>query len=108
MKKTGVVVLIISFVFACSRKTIPASDTNTGTPPPTIDTPKMDEAHATIIAQGKTIYTTRCNRCHKLKNVSKYTPAHWDRILKRMIPKARLNETEAQQVTAYVKEYAKK
>lgn len=107
MKKTLVVVLITFFVFACSRKTIPASDTNAGTPP-TIDTPKMDEAQATIIAQGKTIYTTRCNRCHGLKNVSKYTSAHWDNILKSMIPKARLNETEAQQVTAYVKEYAKK
>lgn len=106
MKKTLVVVLIIFFVFACSRKTIPASDTNAGTP--TIDTSKMDEAPATIIAQGKTIYTTRCNRCHGLKNVSKYTSAHWDNILKRMIPKARLNETEAQLVTAYVKEYAKK
>lgn len=106
MKKTLVVVLITFFVFACSRKTIPASDTNAGTP--TIDTPKMDEAQATIIAQGKTIYTTRCNRCHGLKNVSKYTSVHWDNILKSMIPKARLNETEAQQVTAYVKEYAKK
>ena len=61
-----------------------------------------------LASVGKTVYTTRCNRCHGLKNTENYTEQQWTGILKNMIPKARLNEDESKQVTAYVMANAKK
>lgn len=93
-------------VFACSRKTIPAADNGAAAAKAEAD--KAAAAQAETIASGKTVYTTRCGRCHGLKNTEAYTPQQWEGILKSMIPKAKLNETEGQQVTAYVMANAKK
>ena len=60
------------------------------------------------MAPGQIVYTTRCNRCHGLKIVENYTAQQWENILKIMVPKAGLNESESKQVTAYVMEHAKK
>ena len=103
MKKTITIAVLALAVFACHRKTIPSSTNNT-----TVETPKADAAHVEMVAQGKTVYTNRCGRCHALKTVENYTADRWTNILKAMIPKAKLDETEAGQVTAYVMENAKK
>ncbi|HEX2605757.1 MAG TPA: hypothetical protein VHK91_00195 [Flavisolibacter sp.] len=97
MKKTATIAVLALLTFACSRKTVATSET-----------PKVDEAHVALVAQGKTVYTTKCSRCHAAKDVTAYTQERWTGILKSMIPKAKLNETESQQVTAYVMDNAKK
>ena len=107
MKKATTIVTLALLVFACSRKTVDTSQTATNTTPVT-EAAKTDAAHAALVEQGKGIYTTKCSRCHATKNVAAYTPARWEGILKNMIPKAKLNEAEAQQVTAYVMENAAK
>jgi mono/diheme cytochrome c family protein len=56
---------------------------------------------------GRTIYTTKCTKCHGDKGVSNYTATTWDGILKYMAPNAKLTPTETAQVTAYVKANAK-
>ncbi|MEI9809973.1 MAG: cytochrome c [Bacteroidota bacterium] len=58
--------------------------------------------------QVKTIYEGKCIRCHDMKPVDAYTPDRWTSILKSMIPKTRLNDEQARQVTAYVMANAKK
>ena len=106
--KTAITLSIIAIlVFACHRKTVASSDniiisnkSNTDTKAPT-SSPEFASA-------GQTIYTNRCGRCHGLKKIENYTSQQWDNILKTMIPKARLNEEEAKQVTAYVMEHSKK
>lgn len=120
MKKTITIALIICIAVACHRKAVPASDTASSSknPPAMVDAPKSDvpvskapaadAAHADLVAQGKTVYTARCGRCHGLKDTQAYTTQRWEGILKSMIPKAGLNTTEAQQVTAYVMDNAKK
>ena len=57
---------------------------------------------------GKAVYTNRCGRCHALKNTKAFTSKDWEIILPVMIPRARLNESEAQQVRAYVMAHTKK
>lgn len=110
MKKTFIIAVLTVLVFACSRKTIPTTETGSATTTDSVkqDVAVMDEAHATLAEQGKTVYTTRCNRCHALKDVTAYTATRWDGILKNMIPKAKLDSIQAQQVTAYVMDNAKK
>ena len=121
--KTTITVLILALaVWACHRKTIPSSDNNivisnktdtevkstTETKTETKSTDNPSGATVDMAAAGKTVYTTRCNRCHGLKVTENYTQQQWTNILKEMIPKARLNEEESKQVTAYVMANAKK
>lgn len=105
MKTTITSLILAIIVFACHRKTVASSDnivisnkTNTET--------KVAEPE--VASAGQTVYTSRCGRCHGLKKTENYTVQQWDSILKSMIPKAKLNDDEAKQVTAYVLEHAKK
>lgn len=105
MKTTITILILAVLVFACHRKTIASSDnivisnkTNTET----------RVANPEAISAGQTVYTNRCGRCHGLKKTENYTAQQWENILKSMIPKAKLNDNEAKQVTAYVMEHAKK
>src|SRR4051794_36312609 len=103
MKKATTIITLALLVFACSRKTVNTSETASTTPnTTTTEVAKTDDAHAALVDQGKTVYATRCNRCHGLKDVTAYTTTRWDGILKSMIPKAKLDEAQSQQVTAYV------
>ena len=58
--------------------------------------------------QEKTVYVTKCNTCHSLKNPSDYTTDQMKNILKTEIPKANLSKKEADQVTAYLLANTKK
>ena len=103
MKKTITIAALALAVLACHRKTVPAADKST-----TVKASPQPDAHADMVAQGKNVYTASCGRCHGLKPVENYTSDRWTNILKSMIPKARLNDAEAAQVTAYVMANAKK
>lgn len=121
--KTTITVLVLALaVWACHRKTVPSSDnnivisnktdtevkSNTETKTQTANADGNSNSTVDLASVGKTVYTTRCNRCHGLKNTENYTQQQWTNILKSMIPKARLNEDESKQVTAYVMANAKK
>lgn len=101
MKKLTTILVLALAVAACSRKTVATTETK-----PQAETTTATEA--SLALQGKTVYTSRCGRCHGLKATDKYTVSQWDNILKSMIPKARLNTEEADQVTTYVHANAKK
>jgi mono/diheme cytochrome c family protein len=57
---------------------------------------------------GKTIYDGKCAKCHKPKDVAAYTPERWTGILNKMVPKAKLDDEETKQVTAFVMVNSKK
>jgi mono/diheme cytochrome c family protein len=103
MKKAIALSFIALAVLACHRKAVPPANTSSSR----MEAPKSDP-HATMVAEGKTVYTNNCGKCHGLKPVENYTADRWGNILKSMIPKARLDDTQAQQVTAYVMANAKK
>jgi cytochrome c5 len=50
---------------------------------------------------GKTIFTGNCAKCHALKPETR-TPEQWEKILTRMIPKAKLAESDGELVKAYI------
>ena len=112
MKKLFAVLTIIFLVYACTPKVAPVTtpvydtvvvSTHDIPPPP----PPRDETTANMIRQGQTIYTTKCVKCHGLKNTKEFTKLEWDGIIKEMAPKAKLNAEETASVTAYVKANAK-
>ena len=106
MKTTSTLAIIVIIVFACHRRTVASSD-NIIISNKTNTEPKISTSNSGLSA-GQTVYTSRCGRCHYLKTAQDYTSLQWENILKSMIPKAKLNNEEAKQVTAYVMEHAKK
>ena len=119
MKKIFFLTLLITFVIvACSRKSVttkePVIPQRESSITPNISnnsSPVVTTTEVTgeaAIAAGKTIYQSKCNRCHNLKTVGAYDMHSWDGILKIMAPRARLTETEILQVTAYITANAKK
>jgi hypothetical protein len=60
------------------------------------------------IEKGKSVYLSKCGTCHALKNIHNYTDDRWEDILKVEIPRAKLGNDEAEEVTAFILEKAKK
>lgn len=97
MKKVLVLsVLIVFIAAACHKKAAPTAAVPAAAPDPA------------LVEAGKTVYATKCTKCHAAKVVENYTVEKWAGILHSMIPKAKLDETEAAQVTAFVNAGAKK
>jgi len=69
---------------------------------------QLDEYKKSDATVGQTIYEGKCTKCHKAKPVDNFTPERWTGILEKMVPKAKLDDTEKQQVTAYVMIHSKK
>jgi len=107
---------------ACSKKTVTTRNTGASaitestvamTPETTLSeslkgSGETVAADANLLAAGKTVYETKCIRCHAMKPVAAFTEPRWDGILRIMAPKANLTQVETEQVTAYVKANAKK
>lgn len=72
------------------------------------ESPVMTKEKATAdytpeqLEQGKVIFTGNCVKCHGLKEPGSRTPEQWERVLKRMIPKAKLSEEDGNLVKAYL------
>lgn len=66
------------------------------------------EETAKLVETGKAVYTSRCGRCHALKNTADYDANRWNGILGAMAPKAKLTDEETKQVKAYVEATCKK
>jgi uncharacterized membrane protein len=63
---------------------------------------------AATIEAGHTIFTTRCTQCHKEKPIRKWTYEKLRPVLGAMVQKAKLNNTEIGQISAYVHANSKK
>lgn len=104
MKKTILIGIAgACMIIACHKKTVPAV---TSTPVPVAPAPPV-VATADIEA-GKTIYETKCVKCHSAKPAGDYTQVRWVGILRSMVPKARLDSVQTAQLTLYVNAHAKK
>lgn len=51
---------------------------------------------------GRTIFTTRCTKCHLGKNIADKTEAQWVPILDKMSPMAKLAPEQKELLTRYV------
>jgi len=66
------------------------------------------EAELAAIKAGQLTYTAKCGTCHGLKPTNAFTAESWVGIMAVMAPKARLSDTEKENVYAYVKANAKR
>ena len=136
MKKLIVLSFICAVgVISCGKKIMPESDANnsskssndksakSGTQSATTNTsatstpsfnnmqrsvPNNENSRSVSMENGKTIFVTKCNNCHALKNPGDYTVDQMNTILKAEIPKAKLSSKEADEVTAYLLANTKK
>lgn len=88
--------LVIS---ACQHKTVPVITARSSDPPAPAH--PVSNTMADVVA-GKTLFQGRCAKCHALPDPGQYNGPRWEGILQRMIPKAKLNETEAASLKAYI------
>lgn len=54
------------------------------------------------LKEGEQLFINNCGSCHKLKAAETQTPERWNKIVKRMIPKAKLNDQDGMLVRAYL------
>lgn len=52
--------------------------------------------------QGEEIYGSYCARCHKLPDTKGYSITDWQPILKKMQPKAHLQDADMDKILAYL------
>ncbi|MFA5574751.1 MAG: hypothetical protein WC994_06800 [Brumimicrobium sp.] len=54
------------------------------------------------LSQGKELWESNCDRCHKLYDETKHDSVGWNKTLKRMINRAKLSEEQGTLIRAYL------
>lgn len=67
----------------------------------------MNSYSVAQLADGQKIYESKCGKCHKLHNPDARTSERWMKIMKRMGPKAKLDNTQYTLVASYLHSKAK-
>lgn len=106
MKKIMTTFALGTFIIVMVNCSPKASKSVTTAPAPTAEQMKANYSE-TQLAQGKTIWESNCNRCHKLFAPESRDNDKWDRVLKRMIPKAKLSPEDGALVKAYLIAHSK-
>lgn len=57
------------------------------------------------LKQGEAIYTTKCTRCHKNFEITRFTEQKWQQDIDRMAPKAKLTPEEKLALTKHILSY---
>ena len=91
-----VLTVIILMAVTCTPKASPAVTEAT------IPTANSVSKETQTIDAGHTIFTTQCTRCHKEKPIQKWTYEKLRPTLAVMVKKAKLDNPEIEQLTAYV------
>ncbi len=61
-----------------------------------------EELSPQALASGRTLYVTKCARCHRLYEPGAYTRQEWEYWMKKMRRKAWLNEPSYNQLLRYL------
>jgi cytochrome c5 len=69
---------------------------------PTITKSKNKVVDATAFADGKKLYETKCNTCHKLYSPASRNEEKWTKVLDWMQPKAKVTDLEKQTIYLYL------
>lgn len=107
MKKLLPLAIVSLLIWSCNKPMSPAKTTTATTTTTTTDSVAVTATAPDMVA-GKQTYEAKCGKCHALPEPSAFTVERWPGIVSWMAPKARLDETEKQNVLAYVKANAKK
>ena len=63
---------------------------------------KYPGASLATLQQGKTMYEENCSKCHGLKSPTAYNEEQWGKHVKRMAPKARIDNATEELILQYV------
>ncbi|MBI3235683.1 MAG: hypothetical protein HYZ42_16875 [Bacteroidetes bacterium] len=113
MKKIIILALALTAVFVISECSGPkeaitkAPETKTeskASENALLDIAKKTWPNATVasLAEGQTIYTTKCNKCHGLYPIVGRSEESWKHEIKSMAPKARLTPEETELLSQYL------
>ena len=114
MKKVFSVAALAVFIWSCSHHSTPSTAKTPASTAPVANAPvvpppvKPETTDNNAVAQGQTVYTAKCGRCHGLKTTTDFTADRWVGIMKSMATKARLTDVEKANCLAYVQANAKK
>ena len=92
---------------SADTKTASKDNSSTGTKPNELPTGPNAPNKPDAEELGKSIYSSKCNKCHGAKNVKNYNLTQWEGILKSMVPNAKLSTEEENYLLAYIKANAK-
>lgn len=60
------------------------------------------------LQQGRSLYINNCASCHNLHLPSEFTKKEWEPVLNKMQKRAKINDSEKEQIAAYLGTNCKK
>ncbi len=63
---------------------------------------RWPDATKESLAEGYSIYTTKCTKCHGDKGITSRSEAEWGKAIAEMAPKANLTGIEKETLTRYI------
>ncbi len=88
MKKTVLLLAVVISIIACSKKTVPTSNSQFAL---------MDDQ----AQQGYNLAKSKCASCHGFKLPYNYSKEKWDKVLPVMYKKAKMTDTTEQKLIDY-------
>jgi nitrate/TMAO reductase-like tetraheme cytochrome c subunit len=89
--------IICVFIAACSHKLYAPVEADAAWA-----NTKWENIDLAALYRGKKYYSKNCGKCHSLKNPAKYSEKEWRQIMPKMAKKAKINDTTANIILAYV------
>ena len=92
---------VIVFMVSCgTQKNTPVA---TAQPAETVKAETVKaEALTPELAEGQSLYSNNCAKCHKLFEPKKFTQEEWHPILVKMQKKAKLDDVQMASITNYI------
>jgi cytochrome c5 len=110
----SVFVIVVLFAQCAVKKMHFSKETTTrrGTTTPTAGNTKADTTAtkggaATELADGESIFGQKCGKCHEFHEPGDFKASEWDKVLPKMVQKAKLSDEDAGKVRAWVMAGAK-
>ena len=102
MKKISLIVAITFATFTFYKCAAPAALTSPADKELAIAKKRWPDATKESLAQGHSIYTVQCMKCHGDKGITSRSEAEWTKVLGYMAPKANLTAAETEIVQRYI------
>ncbi len=65
---------------------------------------RIDMNEETNYPEGRYLYASKCNACHRTYNPNEFRKAEWDKVLNEMKPKAKITDEEKELIYSWISE----
>ena len=105
-RKNIFLVLLVWCFFSCKTKTASGSASKpTDEQVYAFAQSKYPEISQSEFQEGKSILNNQCKSCHGIKQIQSRSELEWQQILSEMVPKAKLNASQKNNLTRYLLSY---